>query len=77
MSSQLKNSNYLYSALSLRRGWGELFKDELGLDWLDYGARMYDAVLARWSVIDPMAEERDWLTPYNYVQNNLLQNLVR
>ena len=72
MSSQLKNSNYLYSALSLRRGWGELFKDELGLDWLDYGARMYDAVLARWSVIDPMAEERDWLTPYNYVQNNPL-----
>jgi hypothetical protein len=32
--------------------------------------RHYDAALGRFNVIDPMAEERDWLTPYNFVQNN-------
>ena len=26
--------------------------------------------ISRFLQIDPMAEERDWLTPYNYVQNN-------
>jgi RHS repeat-associated protein len=40
----------------------------LGL--LDYGARMYDPEVARWFSIDPMAEQRNNQSPFNFVQNN-------
>jgi len=33
-------------------------------------SRMYDPALGRWWQVDPMAQERDWLSPYNFVQNN-------
>lgn len=32
--------------------------------------RNYDASLGRFISIDPMSTEREWLTPYNFVQNN-------
>ncbi|NUY82747.1 RHS repeat-associated core domain-containing protein, partial [Flavobacterium sp. MAH-1] len=49
---------------------GKEWQDELGLNFYDYGARNYDPAIGRWMNIDPLADERDWLTPYNYVQNN-------
>ncbi|MBS0000229.1 MAG: RHS repeat-associated core domain-containing protein [Cyclobacteriaceae bacterium] len=49
---------------------GKELQDELDLDWYDYGARMYDASVGRWWVVDPISEEAYDLTPYRYAQNN-------
>lgn len=47
---------------------GKELQQETG--WYDYGARMYQADLGRWGVIDPMAQKYYGLSPYNYVANN-------
>jgi len=49
------------------------FQDELGLDWLDYGARMYDAKLGRWHVVDPMTENYFDQSPFHFSGNNPLK----
>ena len=43
--------------------------------WYDYGTRFYDAVLGRWHVIEPHAENYLSWTSYNYVANNPI-NLI-
>ena len=54
--------NYLYN--------GKEMQDELDLDWMDYGARMYDPSIGRFMTIDPMADKFHGWSPYSFVFDN-------
>jgi RHS repeat-associated protein len=45
-------------------------QDDLSLNLIDFGARMYDPTIGRWSSIDPLAEKYTPVSPYNYVFNS-------
>ena len=49
---------------------GKELDTKKGLNWHDYGARQYDAVLGRWFAVDPLAEDYYNWSPYNYCTNN-------
>jgi RHS repeat-associated protein len=41
-----------------------------GLDWEDFGARMYDPVVGRWWSVDPLAQSFGNVSPYASLFNN-------
>jgi RHS repeat-associated protein len=62
--SGLQPNQYLYNGKELR--------EEMGLDWYDYGLRMYDPVLGRWFSIDLASENYISQSNYHFAANNPL-----
>jgi RHS repeat-associated protein len=56
------SNQYLYN--------GKEKQEELGLDWLDYGARMYQPELGRFFTQDRFAEKYHLISPYQYAADN-------
>ncbi|MFW6371901.1 MAG: RHS repeat domain-containing protein [Bacteroidota bacterium] len=61
-AGNLLNNRYLYN--------GKEFQDDFGLDWYDYGARFYDAQIARFHSVDLLAEVYSYQSPFAYAANN-------
>ncbi len=59
------DQKYLYN--------GKELQTYFGLDWYDYGARMYDPSRGQWTTMDPISELCRKYTPYNYAYNNPLR----
>ena len=84
-SSEITQENHYYPfGLAMEGKWlntpsvsdtkytynGKELNDDFGLNLYAYGARYYDASVARFICFDPIAEKFAFVTPYNYAENN-------
>jgi RHS repeat-associated protein len=60
--SPVNNNRYTFS--------GKEEQEMFGLELLDFGFRMYDPFIGRWTTPDPLAEKYYSYSPYNYCLNN-------
>jgi RHS repeat-associated protein len=67
-----KHANSAYAQLPVNKYKfnGKELQTTGNTGFLDYGARMYDDVIGRWSVVDMMAEKYYNFNPYGFCANN-------
>ncbi len=65
--ASIRDNKYQYN--------GKELNDDFGLNWMDYGARYYDAAIGRWNGVDPLAEKFSFSTTYSYTLNNPIRNI--
>ncbi len=70
-NTAIPHNNYKYSGK-------ELDQETMGgspLDWYYFGARYYDAEIARFLTVDPLTSIQPDVNPYHYCHNNPI-NLI-
>ena len=70
------NVSSLGNATAQKKGFQEqTLDDDLGLNWHSFKWRFYDASLARFHNIDPLAEEFSYQSPYNFAENRVIDGV--